>query len=60
LGFSEGDALRFERQLRDMGVLVYVACSESEGTTRAIELLRRTGARETAALEKEVALQAVA
>jgi hypothetical protein len=60
LGFSEGDALRFERQLREMGALVYVACSESERTTRAIELLRRTGARETAALEKEVALQAVA
>jgi len=60
LGFSEGDALRFERQLREMGALVYVACSESERTTRAVELLRRTGARETATLEKEVALQAVA
>jgi len=60
LGFSEGDAIRFERQLRDMGALVYVTCSESDRTTRAIELLRRTGARETAALEKEVALEAVA
>jgi hypothetical protein len=36
-----------------MGVLVYVACPESERTTRAVELLRRTGARETATLEKE-------
>src|SRR4029077_7582859 len=60
LGFSEGDALRFERQLREMGVLVYVTCSEGERTTRAIELLRRTGARETATLGKEVALEAVA
>ena len=60
LGFSEGDALRFERQLREMGVLVYVACSESERTTRAVELLRRTGARESSTLEKEVALEAVA
>jgi hypothetical protein len=60
LGISEGDAPRFERQLREMGVLVYVACPESERTTRAVELLRRTGARETATLEKEVALEAVA
>jgi hypothetical protein len=60
LGFSENDALRFERQLREMGVLIYVACPESEKTTRAMELLRRTGARETATLEKEVAFEAVA
>jgi hypothetical protein len=60
LGFSEGDALRFERQLREMGVLVYVACSGSERTTRAVELMRRTGAHETATLEKEVALEAAA
>lgn len=60
LGFSESDALRFERQLRQVGVLIYVTCSENEKTTRAIELLQRTGACETAALEKEVALEAVA
>jgi hypothetical protein len=64
LGFSEGDALRFERQLREAGVLVYVACSENTKTTWAVELLRRTGAHETAALEKtlekEVALEAAA
>ncbi len=59
LGISEGDAPRFEHQLREMGVLVYVACPESERTTRAVELLRWTGARETATL-KEVALEAVA
>src|ERR1700694_909821 len=60
LGFSEGDAIRFERQLREMGALVYVACSGSERTTRAVELMRRTGARETATLEKEVVLEAAA
>ena len=64
LGFSEGDALRFERQLRQAGVLVYVACPEDSKTTWAVELLRQTGARETAALEKtlekEVALEAAA
>jgi len=61
LGFSEGDALRFEQQLREAGVLVYVACPENSKTTWAAELLRRTGARETAMLgEKEVALEAAA
>jgi hypothetical protein len=61
LGFSEGDALRFERQLREAGVLVYVACPENSKTTWAVELLRRSGARETATLgEKEVALEAAA
>src|ERR1700737_500402 len=39
LGFSEGDALRFERQLRQMGVLVYVARSESESKIGAVDLV---------------------
>ena len=61
LGFSEGDALRFERQLREAGVLVYVACPENSKPTWAVELLRRSGACETATLgEKEVALEAAA
>ncbi len=60
LGFSEGDALRFEHQLRKTGVLVYVACSEKGSANRAVEVLRRTGARETATLQKEVAQAAVA
>jgi hypothetical protein len=51
LGFSEGDAERFGDQLREMGVLVYVACPGSATTTRAVEVLRRTGAHEAAALE---------
>jgi hypothetical protein len=60
LGISEGDALRFEHQLREAGVLVYVACPENSKTTWAVELLRRTGAREIATLEKEAALEAAA
>jgi len=61
LGFSEGDALRFEHQLGEAGVLVYVACPETSKMTGAVELLRRTGARETATLGKEeTALEAVA
>lgn len=55
LGFSEYDAVRFEQELREMGVLVYVACMESDRTMRAIEVLRRTGANETAALDRMIA-----
>lgn len=53
LGFSEGDALRFDRQLREKGILIYVACPD--GTTQAVEVLRQTGAREAASLEKAAA-----
>jgi hypothetical protein len=58
LGFSEIDAERYENQLRDVGVLVYVSCPESAKTDWAIELLRRTGAQEAATLALEA--QAVA
>jgi hypothetical protein len=51
LGFSEEDAERFERELREMGVLIYVSCPENATVPRAVEALRRTGAKETAALE---------
>jgi hypothetical protein len=60
LGFSEGDAERFGNQLREMGVLVYVACPGNAGMTRAVEVLRRTGAHEAATLETEMARQAAA
>jgi hypothetical protein len=58
LGFSESDAERYEKQLREVGVLVYVACPENARTNWAMELLRRTGAKEAAVLEGEVALAA--
>ena len=48
LGFSEADALRFEFQLREIGVLVYVTCLEGEGSASALQALRRSGAREAA------------
>jgi hypothetical protein len=51
LGFSEFDAERFESELGD-NVLVYIACPEKAGTSKAIELLRLTGAYETATLEQ--------
>jgi len=51
LGLPESDAERFESQLREVGVLVYVSCQESAKTGWAREMLRRTGANETATLE---------
>jgi hypothetical protein len=53
LGFSEGDAERFERQIRDLRVMVYVICPETEKTTWAEEVFRRTGAYECATLGTE-------
>jgi hypothetical protein len=51
LGFSDRDAERLDNQLSDdVEVLVYVTCQEGARTDRALELLRRTGARETATL----------
>jgi hypothetical protein len=54
LGFSDNDADRFENQLREVGVLVYVACPESEKMTWACELLRHTGAREASTLNSRI------
>lgn len=54
LGFSEIDAERYETQLRNLGVLVYVACDENAKTQWAQEVLRHTGARETATLPDQM------
>jgi|SRR5271170_1052229 hypothetical protein len=51
LGFSLEDAKRLGRQLCDVGVLVYVACSKRTRADWAIELLRHSGAGEAASLE---------
>ena len=55
LGFCESDALRFECQLRKAGVLLYVACPERAEMARAVEVLRKTGARETSTLQRAAA-----
>jgi hypothetical protein len=62
LGFPDGDAERFESQLQLEGFLVYVAAMEPAKVNWALELLRRTGARESATLfpEADVAAEAVA
>ncbi|HTT20507.1 MAG TPA: hypothetical protein VMG82_16275 [Candidatus Sulfotelmatobacter sp.] len=60
LGFSPDDAKRLALQLCDVAALVYVSCEENDTTTSAIELLRRTGAKEAASLEALHAAAAVA
>jgi hypothetical protein len=54
LGFSEVDAEKYEGQFRRVGVLVYVSCCESAKTLWAQEVLRHTGARETATLHQDM------
>lgn len=53
LGFSEGDARKYEDQLRRLGVLIYVSCPEKAKTSWAQEVLRHTGAIETATLDEK-------
>jgi hypothetical protein len=60
LGFSEHEAKRLGHQLSDVGALVYVSCQETGKATRAIELLRRAGAKEAAGLGMVRAAEAAA
>ena len=60
LGFSQDDAKRLGSQLSDVGALVYVSCQEGAKADGAIELLRRTGAREAACLASAKAAAAAA
>jgi hypothetical protein len=60
LGFSDDEAERFESQLRQLGVLVYVSCSEHAKTLWACEVLRHTGANEAATLHESMAATAAA
>ncbi len=60
LGFSQDEAKRLGHQLCDVGALVYVSCRERAKTDGAIELLRRSGAREAASLEMSQVARAAA
>jgi len=60
LGLPEDEAERFENQLHHCGALIYMSCPESAKANRAIELLQRTGAREAATLERELAAEGAA
>src|SRR5208337_1585112 len=59
-GFSDDEADRFEDELRHLGVLVYVSCSESAKISWACEVLRHTGAREASTLRETNSLSATA
>jgi hypothetical protein len=60
LGFSENEAKRLGHQLCDVGAMIYVSCPESGQAHSAIELLRRSGAREAAGVGIERAAEAAA
>lgn len=60
LGFNQHDADHFGNRLRDVGVLVYVSCPESDKTKCALELLRDTGAEESGMIESPKAFAAQA
>jgi hypothetical protein len=60
LGFSEIDAERFEDQIGQLGVMVYVSCTESAKTLWAREVMRHTGAHEAATLEGKRTIAATA
>jgi len=54
LGFTPQDADRFEKRLRQTGVLVYVSCTESARARWALELLRPAGATEAGLIEADL------
>jgi hypothetical protein len=55
LGFSPEDAERCEDQLGDLGVLIYISCTENARTLWAREVLRHTGACEASTLKEPIA-----
>lgn len=60
LGLPDTDAERLEARLAGAGFLVYVISPQSARAKWAVELLRATGAQETAALERVPHVGAVA
>jgi hypothetical protein len=60
LGLPDADAVRFEAQLQQAGFLVYVGSLQIARVQWALELLRITGAEESAVLEREADAAAVA
>ncbi len=60
LGFADDEAERFQNQLQDSGVLLYVSCPEDARSRWALELLRATGAEKSGVLQSEMAMEAAA
>lgn len=56
LGFSQIAAERFESQVKEVGVLMYVECTGVNQTRSALEILRATGADEAGQIESEGAI----
>lgn len=54
LGFTEREAERYEDQLDQLGVLVYISCVNGAKAHWAQEVLRHTGAKEAATLEESL------
>ena len=54
LGFTEREAAKYEVQLDQLGVLVYISCANGAKTHWAREVLRHTGAKETDTLEESM------
>ena len=53
LGFSKGDAERFESQVRRVGALLYVSCPEASKTQWALDTLRSAGAEQAGMLDTQ-------
>ncbi len=60
LGFTEREAQRYEDQLDQLGVLVYISCANGAKTDWAREVLRHTGAKEAATLAEGMSVAASA
>jgi hypothetical protein len=60
LGFTEREAQKYEEQLDQLGVLVYISCANDAKTDWAREVLRHTGAKEAATLEQRMSVAASA
>jgi hypothetical protein len=60
LGFTEREAQKYEEQLDELGVLVYISCANGAKTDWAREVLRHTGAKEAATLEEHMSVAASA
>jgi hypothetical protein len=57
LGFSPTEAKRFADNAINVGVLLYVACSEVDQTDFALQLLQETGAEESGVVGNEPAVE---
>src|SRR6202046_3998558 len=60
LGFTEREAQKYEEQLDQLGVLVYISCANGAKMDWAREVLRHTGAKEAATLEQRMSVAASA